>query len=240
MKGNCAMKKLIVVILIVTLMLTLCACQENVINNKEHKIYETVTMTFSPNVDYTGEINKDNLDVIMSTMDYRMSIFMELEDYNIDVDYNTNQISVQILQNKLDKLTPNEVAERLSEVALLTFWEGMERNKETEPILTGADVKYATAIFNSLSNSFEVSIELNHVGGIKFAEATYELAKEQGVISIWIDNTLISAPMVNEQILGGVALISGGGDGFTMDEAKDLSDKINGGALPFSLEYEIV
>lgn len=52
------------------------------------------------------------------------------------------------------------------------------------------------------------------------------------VILIYMDDTLLSSPGVEEAIYGGQAMISGD---FTTEEAKELADKINSGALPFSL-----
>ena len=52
-------------------------------------------------------------------------------------------------------------------------------------------------------------------------------------ISIWMDDTMISAPTVNDPITDGQASITGS---FTAEAAQDLADKINSGALPFALE----
>ena len=82
------------------------------------------------------------------------------------------------------------------------------------------------------TNEYVVSLELEDSGKEKFAEATTRLAGN-GVISIWMDDTLISYPEVNEAITDGQAMISGG---FTAETAKDLADRINSGALPFQLE----
>ena len=50
-----------------------------------------------------------------------------------------------------------------------------------------------------------------------------------------MDDTLISAPSVNEKIPSGKAMISGN---FTSEEAQSLANKINSGALPFKLQTE--
>ena len=50
-----------------------------------------------------------------------------------------------------------------------------------------------------------------------------------------MDDTLISYPTVQTQITGGEATIEGN---FTTEEATDLANKINAGALPFKLETE--
>ena len=78
-----------------------------------------------------------------------------------------------------------------------------------------------------------VTLDLNDSGTEKFYEATSELYQSKGQISIWMDNTMVSAPSVNAVISDGKASISGN---FTYESAKELADKINSGALPFSLE----
>ena len=78
-----------------------------------------------------------------------------------------------------------------------------------------------------------VTLNLNESGKEKFYEATSALYQQQGQISIWMDNTMISAPSVSAVISDGKATITGN---FTYESAKELADKINSGALPFSLE----
>ena len=77
---------------------------------------------------------------------------------------------------------------------------------------------------------------MNDEGAELFSDATGRLIGQQ--ISIWMDDTMISAPRVDSQIPGGVAYITGGAQGFDVKEAKALADRINGGALPFKLETE--
>ena len=55
------------------------------------------------------------------------------------------------------------------------------------------------------------------------------------LISIWMDENVISYPTVSTQITDGSASITGN---FTLESATDLANKINGGALPFKLETE--
>lgn len=105
-------------------------------------------------------------------------------------------------------------------------------------VLTGKDVKKAEVAQNTEDYSYIVQLELNESGKESFAEATGRLSGSQ--ISIWLDDNLISAPTVNEQITDGSAMITGG---FTAESAKELADQINGGALPIPLEtkeYNII
>ena len=84
---------------------------------------------------------------------------------------------------------------------------------------------------------YVVALELSDDAAEVFAEATKELQGE--VISIWMDDVMISYPTVNEAITDGKCTIQGGWDqGFTAEEASDLATKISAGALPFALKTE--
>ncbi len=66
---------------------------------------------------------------------------------------------------------------------------------------------------------------------MKFLEATTRLSVNREQLSIYMDDTLISDPYVNEPISGGSAIIENIG---AVEEAVDLANKINAGALPFA------
>jgi len=75
-----------------------------------------------------------------------------------------------------------------------------------------------------------VSFKFSAAGGKKFGDATKENVGRQ--LAIVLDDRVISAPRVNEPILGGSGIISGG---FTVQQAKDLSLLLRAGALPAPL-----
>ena len=83
------------------------------------------------------------------------------------------------------------------------------------------------------NNEIVVSLKLTAEGAEKFAEATTRLAPTRGIISIWMDDVMISYPSVQNAITNGEASISGN---FDAAAAKELADKINAGALPFTLQ----
>lgn len=124
--------------------------------------------------------------------------------------------------------------EFLGETAQLEFKEpgrtidGMQEWKSTG--LTGKDLKHASV---STSNTGEwiVSLEFNAEGSKKFAELTKRLVGQQ--MAIFFNGKLQSAPRINEEIAGGHAQITGGSDnGFQYEEAKNMVDFLNAGALP--------
>lgn len=76
-----------------------------------------------------------------------------------------------------------------------------------------------------------VSIRFNKEGGDLFASITRENVGER--LAIFLDGQMVSSPRINEAITGGTAVISGG---FTADEAKELAQNLNLGALPVPIE----
>ncbi len=75
-----------------------------------------------------------------------------------------------------------------------------------------------------------VSITFNSEGGRRFARVTQENVGRP--FAIIVDNSVISAPNINEPILGGSASISGG---FTVDSANQLAIALRSGKLPVDL-----
>lgn len=99
--------------------------------------------------------------------------------------------------------------------------------------LTGADLKKATVTFGGTGakSGVQVSIEFTDIGAQKFAEITKRNVGKP--LAIFLDGSPIEAPIVQQEILGGRAEISGN---FTAQTAKDLSIQLNAGALPVPIE----
>jgi preprotein translocase subunit SecD len=93
--------------------------------------------------------------------------------------------------------------------------------------LTGADLKLASVVFDSQTGKPTISLQFSDDGGKKFAEITgRNIGRELPII---LDNQMVSAPVVQQQITGGQAQISGN---FTIEDAKSLAVQLNAGALP--------
>ena len=78
-----------------------------------------------------------------------------------------------------------------------------------------------------LSNEPIVSIVFDSTGADLFEQITRAHTGED--LAIFLDGAVISAPRINEPIVGSRAIISGG---FTPDEARALAQNLNFGALP--------
>ena len=200
-----------------------------------------VDVTFSPpeGVDATD----DEMRAAESVIRLRL-MGQNITDSEVYVDYAKDRIIVRFpWKSDETEFNPEQAIAELGETALLTFREGREMDPTTgEPtgvtasnvILEGKDVLSAEALVDSETNQYVVALELNEEGTQKFAEATERLYGDS--ISIWMDNTLLSAPTVEAVITDGKAVISS--SQFTVEEANDLANKINAGALPFKLETE--
>lgn len=97
--------------------------------------------------------------------------------------------------------------------------------------LTGQYLKKATLDFDQTTLSPQVLLEFNSEGSDIFEELTSRNIDKR--LAIFIDDILISAPVVRETITGGKAQITGQ---FTVEEAKELVRNLNAGALPVPIK----
>lgn len=99
--------------------------------------------------------------------------------------------------------------------------------------LTGADLKKASVTFGSSGKNAgpQVAIEFTDDGAKKFAEITKRNIGKP--LAIFLDSAPVSAPVVQQEIIGGSAVITGQ---FTTQQTKDLSIQLNAGALPVPIE----
>ncbi len=101
--------------------------------------------------------------------------------------------------------------------------------------LTGTNLTDARPQPDASGNRWEVAINFDDAGGKKFAELTKNLAGTGRSIGIFLDDELISSPVVGPEfadrgIAGGRAVITGN---FDLEGARDLAIQIKGGSLPF-------
>lgn len=123
------------------------------------------------------------------------------------------------------EFNPQQAIAELGETARLTF-----RDPEGNVVVEGKNVKKSIPEFDNNKVEQVVRLEFDEEGKRLFSEATGRLVNQK--IGIYMDEELISAPTVQTQITEGTAVITGMKDA---KEAKELSDKINSGSLPFSL-----
>lgn len=196
-----------------------------------------VDVTFTPPEGY--EADQYQMDAARSVIETRM-LNSNITDYDLYVDYSTHQIIVRFpWQSDDTDFDPEAAVKELGETAMLSFREGgstsigEDQTYEDLPlVLNGSDVESARAYYNTQDKEYQIALTLKDSGVTAFSEATERLSASNGIISIWMDDDMISEPRVSAHITDGSATISGS---FTADSAKALADKINGGALPFNL-----
>lgn len=190
-----------------------------------------VEAVFSPDkVDV--EITAEDMDAAKSVIETRL-VNNNITDYEVYADKHNHQIIVRFpwAANE-SEFNAQEAIQELGETAMLTF---CANEDNTNILLQGsADIKKASAGVDPENPTVPiVLLELTDAGKTKFAAATQTYLGQ--TISIWMDDTIISAPTVNSVITDGVATITGIGDA---DEAVDLANKINAGSLPFALTVD--
>lgn len=175
-----------------------------------------------------------------------VSVLMEIQEDNVSSD--VRQRTKQLLELRVNKIgvaetvvteegdkriridipgayDSNEIVEDLSKTGNLEF-----RDSDGNVLLTGKDVKEATAVLDSTSSPV-VSLEFNDEGKEKFAEVTADNIGK--AISIYMDDELVSSPTVQSAITDGKAVINGMS---SMDEATKIAGVISSGALPVEIK----
>lgn len=99
--------------------------------------------------------------------------------------------------------------------------------------LTGGDLKKAQVVYGQGDSQAgpQVELEFSPEGGKKFAAITKRNVGKP--LAIFLDENPVSAPVVNQEIIGGRAVINGN---FGVEEAKQLSVQLNAGALPVPIK----
>ena len=97
-------------------------------------------------------------------------------------------------------------------------------------MVSGEDLTDAQQGYNQQGNEPIVNIRFNGAGGRKFGQVTSQNVNRP--FAIILDGKVLSAPNINEPILGGSAQISGS---FTVESANQLAIALRSGTLPVAL-----
>ncbi|HYK08138.1 MAG TPA: protein translocase subunit SecD [Candidatus Eisenbacteria bacterium] len=151
---------------------------------------------------------------------------------------------------ELPGVNVEQAVQLVGTTAQLTFWEPVASTSalvvdpNTLPIgiiqtlgpfahqtdLTGSDLQNAAVVFDSKSGAPQVQLTFTPSGAKKFADITTRNVGKR--VAMVLDNVVLEAPTVNEPILTGDGVISGG---FTTDVANQLSIQLRAGSLPVPL-----
>ncbi|QPQ54171.1 protein translocase subunit SecD [Allosphingosinicella flava] len=98
-------------------------------------------------------------------------------------------------------------------------------------MVTGDQLVDAQQAYDPTTNEPVVTIRFDGAGGRRFAKVTQENVGKP--FAIILDDVVLSAPNINEPILGGTAQISGN---FTVESANQLAISLRSGKLPVELK----
>lgn len=179
------------------------------------------------------------LESLKSNIERRINLF-GVSESNV-------QLSNQNGKNRLIIELPgvenvSEAISLIGQTAQLSFRGEVDIPKEATPTATffdvfpkdtginGSHLIRASVQINPNNSEPEVAMEFNPEGAKLFEKATKDFLNKR--IAILLDNSPISAPVVNTVIPDGKAVISGK---FDIKEAKALAAQLNAGALPLSI-----
>ncbi len=196
-----------------------------------------VDVTFGP-VNESIDVTANQLDGVKTIIEQRL-VSKNITDYEAYTDAANKQVIVRFPWASTTE-TPEEAVKEIGQTAMLEFHIGSETDDDGKPkgslVLDGDDIESAEAgqITNE-NNQLEyvVQLTLKDSGKKSFAEATKKQAANDGTISIWLDDEMISNPTVENEIADGNAIINGME---SVDAAKELAALITSGALPFEIE----
>lgn len=141
------------------------------------------------------------------------------------------------------EIDPREAISLIGETAQLNFRLEQELAPEAtvsatvydlfgqETGLNGSLLKKSTVVFDPNTGSPQIAISFNEEGREKFSQITKDNVGKR--LAIFLDEFVLMAPVINEPILNGDAVISGN---FKIDEANLIASQLNAGALPVDLE----
>ncbi|HEY8499256.1 MAG TPA: protein translocase subunit SecD [Clostridia bacterium] len=186
----------------------------------------------------TGEELGKGLSSAKTILDKRLDA-RRIFDRSINIDSVNGRITVEIpwAAGETD-FNPQKTINELGRTALLTFQEvdedKIDENGNFLPtgkiVLQGTQVKDANPARHPDTGEWIVVLDLDPSGAEAFAEATGRLIGQR--IAIFMDDQYINAPLVQDRIDGGSAIITGQADAV---EAGNLAATIRSGSLPFRL-----
>lgn len=166
------------------------------------------------------QITQETLAAAAAAVRQRIDV-LGVEEPNVAIE-GENRIRVQLAGVE----DQDEARRILGTPAHLTF-----RLNHEEVLLTGEDLKEngASVQFDPDTNEPVVALKLKDAE--KFAAITRDHMGE--ILAIYLDEEVVSAPSINAVIPNGEAVIQGN---MSVDEAQELADLLNAGALPVNLE----
>ena len=184
-----------------------------------------VEAVFSPDKQ-VDEITNSDMDSAKTIIEKRLMAY-NITDYEVYADNINKQVIVRFPWDANEtSFDPLSTVNKLGKTAVLSFCANTD--KSTVILSGSADIASASVGVLQDTGEYVVNLKFTDSGMNKFKAATAKYSQ----ISIWMDDQMISAPTVKEQITTNNSYIEGN---FTAESAKELADQINAGSLPFAL-----
>lgn len=192
----------------------------------------------------------DELDTVKQIIDTRLE-GKQIYDKTVTVDRVNKRVLVEIPYKKGSEASdPYETVADIGATAMLSFREVDEDKIDPETgtyimtdrvVVQGSEIESAIAETNPETQMSFVRLVFSDEGARKFEEATGKLIGKK--IAIYLDDQMVSAPVVNGKISGkdrAVIELGSYDREQSRTEAKELAAVIRSGALPFKLEAKDV
>lgn len=193
-----------------------------------------VTIIYQAVPDEGKEITEDDLKKSVAVIEKRLYA-KNIFDYIVRYDISTNQITVEVPVDTSDtSVDPLKAVEGLDKTAKVEF-----RDPDSNVLLSGDDIvsaKYSETSTDSTGlRSPHVELTFSEEGATKFSEATGNLIGK--TIAIYLDDTCLTEPVVNQQITSNNAIITMGNGTYAEKKknAEEYAMLIDSGAMPFTL-----
>ncbi|OGH16564.1 MAG: protein-export membrane protein SecD [Candidatus Levybacteria bacterium RIFCSPHIGHO2_02_FULL_40_18] len=198
---------------------------EEVPENEQNTAFESARAVIERRINFFG-VTEPSIQALKAASDYR--IIVELPG-TTDVDQALSLIGktaqLSFWEEGSEKLATEEAS--LYPLGLADVY----KSKPAKTKLSGKDLKAARVVYGSVDGTPQVQLNFTAEGAKIFAEITTRNIGKP--VAIVLDEITISAPIVQQQILTGDAVISGS---FTQEQAKNLAIQLNAGALPAPLK----
>ena len=220
------MKKILAILLIVSLVFALAACGSSKKSSKatkdedDHQNEPVMIVVLAVDPDHENSVTYADLDVVENVLEAHLGDYLE-EEFTVTVDKSSRP---RITMELNEELTDDEIAELISFDDKLTF-----RNEEGDILMDESYVESASVSVDTEYN-YSVMLKFNEEGKELFAELTEEYMNQK--IEVYLNDELLTAPTVQAPITDGTAQIYGD---FTDDEALEIASAVNSSLLDFSL-----
>lgn len=220
------------VLFLLSLSLLLTGCNKGTSSSSNSASTEPTEYVYDSYIIFSADENADDstLDEITEILTQRFTNAYSDTTCSVYADYDLNTIQIDF---NMVMAWHKDTAELLTMPNSLKMYKG--DSQDGELIITNKDVSSAYFAVFSPYNDYIVNLCFEEKGAQAFSDATAELAGTGTPITIWLDDELVSSPVVNEYVSGNETVISGN---FTEESAHELAIRMGSAYLPYELSVK--